>query len=166
MSYSVGQKVCLWQIQYEKQFDSIFLNSVKLHVLKEVIVTISEIKTGVFGEFSNKSVSAQSLRGVGEDGNFYEKHWESWPESQLQDFIDSWSIRDDGNGDSRFWIPKEAVYVYNSVSRQNGPNALTLVGDSGITIEPKGDVVYCEKHDRYSHRDNKCFFCRVPKQEA
>ncbi|MDO8523346.1 MAG: hypothetical protein Q7S12_03640 [bacterium] len=159
MSYLVGQKVCLWRVQGEKLLDSVFLNPTKLHVLKEVIVTISETKTGVLGEFSNKPVSAQSLRGVGDDGKVYEKHWNRWPESQASDFISLWSMRDDGDGDDRFWIPKEAVYVYNTVSRGKKMSELTLVDQYGKQIKPNGDVVYCEKHDRYTHKDNKCIFC-------
>lgn len=157
MTYAIGQKVCLWQVEHTP-------GSANLTVAKEVIVTVTEIKNGVPGEFTREPVSLQSLRGVGDDGKTYEKHWETWPESQTNDFIDQWSIRDDGEGDQKFWIPKEAVYVYDMASRRNRPSALTLVDPSGTTIKPKGDVVYCEVHDSYSHQNSECLFCLMDKR--
>ncbi|GEM_PF-3275603 len=152
MIYAIGQNICLWQVRQE-------FGSAELCVLKEVIVTITEIKTGAPGEFSGNPVSSQSLRGIGDDGKIYEKHWNSWPESQTRDFVDQWSIRDDGEGIQRFWIPKEAIHVYDAASCRKGPSEFILINQSGAAIKPKGDVVYCEEHDRYSYKDNTCFWC-------
>lgn len=152
MAYTIGQKVCLWRVKHN-------WGLVEIRVLKEVIVTITEVKTGVPGEFSRDPVSSQSLRGIGDDGKTYEKHWDSWPESQTNDFIDSWSMRDDGEGDDQFWVPMEAVYIYDAASRRREPPAFTLIDQSDAPIKPKGDVVYCEKHDHYSHKDGVCIFC-------
>ncbi len=150
--YSVGQKVCLWQIRREETV---------LRVLREVIVTITEIKTGVPGEFSRKPVSYQSLKGTDEHGVVYEKSWNVWPESQTDNFVESWTEREDGGEDFPFWVPREAVYVYSAISRANKRNKqkLPLVDESGAPIKPKGDAVYCEKHDAYSHR--QCLYCLI-----
>jgi len=93
---------------------------------------------------------------MGNDGKIYEKHWEYWPESQTNDFIDQWSMRDDAEDDFRFWIPREALHIYNAVSRTKG--GIKLLDKSGAA-KPKGDVVYCEKHDYYSYSNKKCFRC-------
>lgn len=139
----------------------------KILILKEVIVTITETKTGVHGEWSDEPVSSQSLRGISDDNKTYEKHWDLWPESQTNDFVDQWSMRDDGAGDDslQFWSPMEAVRVYNSVSRENRRTARTkfaLTNMGGAAMKPKGDVVYCEAHDRYEHEGVQCFYCRFP----
>lgn len=153
--YQVNQKVCLWQT-------SIVPNSNEIVVVKEVIVTITEIKTGVPGEYSGKPVSHQSLRGVGDDGKTYEKHWDVWPESQTNDYQSSWSMRDDATTDigNRYWIPVEAVYIYDIIPKlQKKGRNVRLIDSSGANISPKGDVVYCEKHVCYSHAGNPCIFC-------
>ncbi|MBI3074717.1 MAG: hypothetical protein HYY92_00690 [Parcubacteria group bacterium] len=163
MAFTIGQKVCLWQIELGierrrgKDFD-------ELRILKEVIVTVTEIKTGVLGEWTRKPVSSQSLRGIGDDGKTYEKHWGSWPESQTNDFLGQWSMRDDGDGgeSQRFWIPGEAVDVYNAVSRENRRIArikLALVNTASEAVKPKGDIIYCEAHDHYEHAGTPCFHC-------
>lgn len=165
MSYKIGQKVCLWQVMLGANFWPLD-NQRKIQILKEVIVTITETKTGVRGEWSDKSVSSQSLRGIGDDGKTYEKHWDSWPESQTHDFADQWSMRDEDAGDGRkFWIPMEAVRVYNDVTRENrriAQNKLALVSMDDTAIKPKGDIAYCETHDRYEHEGVQCFYCRFP----
>lgn len=152
--YQVNQKVCLWQT-------NIVPGSNQITVVKEVIVTITEIKTGVPGEYSGKPVSHQSLRGVGDDGKTYEKHWDQWPESQTNDFLSSWTHRDDGvsiNGNNS-WTPYEAVHGYNIVSRVS-KKRVKLIDLTGVEIKPKGDVVYCEKHDCYNHAGVDCIYCR------
>ncbi len=151
--YKLGQKVCLWQ-------SSIVPGSRQITVVKEVIVTITEIRTGVPGEHTGNPSILQSLRGVGNDGKTYEKHWNVWPESQTSDFSSSWSMRDDSTLSNRYWIPVEAVYLYDvkSTSRSSGKTA-SLVDQNGADIVPKGDVVYCELHDCYSHAGNHCAFC-------
>jgi len=151
--YAVGSKVCLWQ---EKMADG------KVTVLKEVIVTITERKTGVPGEFSRKPVSSKSLRGIGDDGKVYEKHWESWPESQTDCFTDRWSMRDDGEGEYRFWAPKEAVHSHThlKLALEAHPGLkLVRVDKDGQPIVPKGDVVYCTEHDEYAHVGTECWQC-------
>jgi len=138
-------------------------------VLKEVLVTITEVKTGVPGFFSLKPVSMHSLRGIGDDGKLYEKHWVNWPESQTNDYLGQWSIRDDGEGDDRFWIPKEAVHAHNMLSdlKKQFPNEkIVRLDKSGQPIVPKGDVEYCEKHDDYRHKGSKCFECAIENQDS
>lgn len=161
--YAIGQKVCLWQIAHSNQPTI----PPTIHIFKEVIVTITEIKNGVPGEFSRKPVSSQSLRGIGDDGKTYEKHWESWPESQTNDFIEQWSMREDGADGERFWTPHEAIYVYDAVSRHQkheGGERIKIVGfPSGEEMKPEGDITYCQEHDRYWHKGVECFFCRTRK---
>jgi hypothetical protein len=154
MAYRIGQQVSLWQIEQD-------FGSTELQVVKEVIVTITEIKRGVPGEFTGEPVSSQSLRGTDSDGKVYEKHWNLWPESQTSDFMDSWSLRDDGEGEGsqKFWIPKEAVSIYDLVHRHH----FTVVDPAGRSIIPKGDVEYCTKHNRYLHQGDTCFLCLVGK---
>lgn len=153
--YSVGQKICLWDVKYDDSTNSV-------RVTREVLVTITETKTGTLGEFSGEPVSSQSLRGITEDGRQFEKHWDSWPESQMNDFSTSWSFQEEADG--AFWVPIEAVHAYNNVSRARKDNpGLMLLDADGRFVVPKGDkVVYCRKHDRYSYENEKreaCFFC-------
>lgn len=160
--YSVGQKVCLWNYKYDE-----FSNSVR--VTREVLVTITEAKTGVLGQFSEKPVNSQSLRGVAEDGRLFEKHWDSWPESQTHGFDETWSYHEDADG--QFWIPTEAIYLYDSVSRARKENpGLMLLDMDGRFVVPKGDkIVYCRKHDRYSYENEKreaCFLCFAEQHRA
>lgn len=153
MPYEVGQVVCLWQEE---------LRPGRVTVLKEVLVTITGVKTGVPGEFSRRPVSMHSLRGIGDDGKPYEKHWDSWPESQTNDFLGQWTFRDDGEGDDRFWIPMEAVHAYNTLNafKKHFPNEpVVRLDKSDKPIVPKGDVEYCEKHDDYRHKGSQCFWC-------
>lgn len=157
--FHVGQKVCLWQEEIETG---------KVTVLKEVIVTVEEIKTGVLGEFSEKPSTLQSLRGIGDDGQEYQKHWRYWPESQTQDFNDRWSMRDDGEGEFSFWVPKEAVHAYNDLSRFNREHGhgITRLDKAGNPILPKGDVDHCVEHDFYSHKDTRCWYCYVASRKT
>ena len=67
-TYKVGQKICLWQ-------EDVDPNTGTVTILKEVIVTITETKTGVPSEHSGQPSSRQSLKGVGDDGKTYRKHW-------------------------------------------------------------------------------------------
>jgi len=147
--YNIGDKVCLWKERVE-------LGAVT--VLKEVMVTITDVKTGAPGEFTDKPSDLQSLRGVGDDGELYEKHWEVWPESQTSDYQDQWSWKQDGND---FWIPKEAFRAYNALQfycRQTGVD-VRHTNEAGAEIRPKGNVEYCSEHNRYSYKDTKCFSC-------
>ncbi|MFA6445819.1 MAG: hypothetical protein WCW14_01035 [Candidatus Paceibacterota bacterium] len=132
-------------------------------VLKEVMVTITETKTGVPGEFSREPSCGLSLKGIGDDGKVYEKHWESWPESQTNCFTGEWSLRDDGDKsvDHGFWSPKEAVYVWDKVLRHNTkyPDKKVTLIKEGFTPIPKGHVTYCSTHDHYQHPDQPCHFC-------
>lgn len=153
--YKLGQKVCLWQTK-------IVPGSNQITVIKEVIVEITGIKTGVPSAHSRTPVNLQSLRGIGEDGKIYEKHWDVWLENQINNFSSFWSMRDDATIDTgnRYWIPVEAVYLYDvkRASRSNG-KTVSLVDQNGADIVPKGDVVYCKVHDCYSHAGNHCAFC-------
>jgi hypothetical protein len=162
MPFQIGQKVCLWHVHLS-------LASRGLIILREVIVTITEVKTGVPGHFSRKPVSWQSLRGIDEHGKMYEKHWDSWPESQTMDFTDQWSGHTDtistgvGTSATVRWIPKEAVSVYGAGSKIHKPHPLPIIDESGNPMKPKGDIEYCEKHDWYEHRGNKCWQCFIEK---
>ena len=158
--YIVGQKVCLWQE---------VVTAGQVLVLKEVIVTITETKTGVFGRWSQKPVTQMSLRGLGDDGKVYEKHWESWPESQTNDLISQWSMRDDGVGGvvTKYWTPKEAVYAHNELRSVNKrlEKKLVRIDINGNTLVPKGDIVHCAKHDEYNHQGDTCFSCYIESQK-
>lgn len=153
--YKLGQKVCLWQTK-------IVPGSNQITVIKEVIVEIAGIKTEVPSAHSRSPVNLQSLRGIGEDGKIYEKHWDVWPESQMRDYVECWSARDDATIDTgnRHWIPVEAVYVYDARQQSRRyRKAVRIVDGNEDDIKPKGDVVYCERHDQYDHVGNSCVFC-------
>ena len=158
--YEVGETICLWQ---EKIVPGTEENPGSVMVLKEVLVTITGTKTGVPYEFSGEPASGTSIRGIGDDGKVYEKHWDFWPESQTCGFQDQWSVRNDGEGDDPFWAPKEAVHTHNQLqgfNKENGSNIRRL-DKNGNPILPKGDVVYCEEHDDYRHRGGSCFHCLI-----
>ena len=126
---------------------------------KEVIVRITETKTGAPHEFSSIPVPEQfqSLRGVGDDGLQYKKHWDSWPESQINVFTNEWSWRED-SGDDFGWNPMEAVSLFNET---HGRQPVALVDMNDNEVFPKGDVTRCEKHNYYSHRNANCFYCHL-----
>ncbi len=164
MAHKTGQKICLWQEKVDRETGLVT-------VLKEVVVTLTEIKTGVPGEFSETPTNLESLRGVGDDGKVYEKHWDYWPESQTDDFIDRWSMREDGLGESNFWSPVEAVYAHNRLADHNRKHGekhgvLHRVDQAGNAILPKGDIVHCEKHDEYHYPDSKCLRCFLEERKA
>ena len=160
MSHTIGQKVNLWQTE-------ILPKERLTRVLKSVVVTITEVKTGTPEEFSGTPVSLQSLRGLGDDGHVYEKHWESWPESQTSDFATQWSPCEHWN-----WaIPREAVHAYNDFVREGKQryNVVDrIVGPDGNDIIPQGDVERCESHDQYYHvgDEMKCFVCFLEKRKT
>jgi hypothetical protein len=155
--YRIGQKINLWQVDVRNR---------ETRILKSVIVTITEEKTGVLGHWSKKPQTHQSLRAVDDQGLVYEKHWRIWPESQTATFADRWSLRGDGaphpdRVDWYYWHPVEAHSAYNSflyykregiVDRIVGPD-----GKEGII--PLGDVVKCEAHGEYGLKAGDCFDC-------
>lgn len=157
MIYRIGQRVNLWQT-------GVFPGERLTRVQRSVVVNITEVKTGTPGEFSGSPVSLQSLRGMGDDGQIYEKHWDSWPESQTNDFSDQWSFRRDGH-----WIPLEAVSAYNRFVREGKERFKVvdrIVGPDGNDIIPKGDVLHCMEHDQYHHAGDQmgCFVCFLRSQ--
>ncbi len=159
MTIEVGHVMCLWQEDVKPD---------GVTVLKKVLVTITETKIGVPGEYSREPVSSQSLRGIGDDGKTYEKHWNSWPESVIN-CLATWTRRNDGEGDDPFWIPKEAVHAYGDLrlaNRQHPELKLERRDKNGQPILPRGDVVYCKEHDEYTHNGSTCFLCHVAKMEA
>lgn len=152
-----GHKICLWK---EEIFND------KVVVVKEVIVTITDIKTGVPGEWSNEPTNRQSLRGLGDDGKIYEKHWDYWPESQTDDFMDQWSMRED---DGDVWVPQEAAHLHNKLNNHNrrhgDTHPLKRVDLQGNPILPKGDLTRCEAHDEYLLPGRKCFKCLLERSK-
>jgi len=157
--YRIGQHICLW-------FIDTLSNPGVIRVTKEVMVTITEEKTGVPGEISGKPIESQSLRGIADDGTIFEKHWESWPESQTSDYISQWSADNRTGWD----IPFEAFRLYNEFLRGKKRNSnLQLIGPDGNEIKPKGDnLFHCEKHDRYELDEStrECFYCRMENRRA
>lgn len=156
--YVVGQKVRLWGIKVSPGL---------IEVTRDVTVTITEIKTGVPGEFSRTPSRSQSLKAVAENGTVYEKHWESWPESQTNTFQGVWSHRKD---DGEYWIPREAVSAYNEFTlfmRDRKDSNVRYVGLDGNPITPAGEgVVRCEVHNHYMFaHDSTCFWCAVDAQD-
>ncbi len=144
-----GHKVCLWKEEIRNR---------NVVVVKEVVVTITDTKTGVPGEWSNEPTSHQSLRGLGDDGKVYEKHWEEWPESQT-DTSGMWSMRED---DGEVWIPQEAAHLHNKLNDHNRKHVglyLKRVDLQGNPILPKGDLTRCEAHDEYLLPGRNCFQC-------
>lgn len=157
MQYRVGQKVNLWQVE-------VFPDERIVRVLRSVIVTITDVKTGVPGHWSRTPSSQQSLRGLGDDGHTYEKHWESWPESQTRDFSDQWTHCEHWDWEA----PREATDAYNSFVRE-GKRKYNLVdrivGPDGKDIIPGGDTEHCTTHDLYRNAGDTfgCIDCRLGK---
>lgn len=157
MAYTKGQVVCLWKEE---------ISEGKVTVTKEILVTITDIKTGVPGEWSGKPTNQQSLRGLGDDGKIYEKHWEYWPESQTSDFAGQWSMRQD---DGEVWIPQEATYLHNRLNDHNRKypdQPMKRVDLNGQLMLPKGDLTRCDKHDEYQLPGSKCFQCFLEEHKA
>lgn len=153
--YKTGQKVCLWQI-------SNVPGSRKITVLKNVIVTITEIKTEAPCVRDGKKVNTCSLLGMGNDNKQYKKYWEQLNERESSNYSPRWSTRDDGvfcrNGTQ--WIPIEAVFMYDVFRFMKQKRRLDrLVDQDDNDIKPEGDVVYCERHDSYSHVNLSCVSC-------
>ena len=152
--YNVGQRVNLWNVEIDTE-------ARRTRILKSVIVTITDIKTGVPGDYSRRPSSFASLRGLGDDGKVYEKHWDYWPESQTNCFLGSWSPRADGVKRD-FWIPQEAASAYNSFVHEGKHkfNMVDRIVDAdGNDIIPQGDVAYCVLHDEYFHNGSHCSAC-------
>lgn len=154
MEHQPGRKICLWQVRVKSASEVI--------VSREVIVTITEVKTRVPAEFSRRPVPFESLRGTGDDGKVYEKHWKFWPEVGSCDLNGYWTERTDGPL-ARRWVPVEAVYLYNEMSsRSIRGQRVALVDEAGEPVMmPKGDVDYCMEHDSYSHAGFDCPLCQV-----
>jgi hypothetical protein len=140
--YHVGQTVCLWNAIYDSKRKN-------FRVIREVLVVITDVKTGVRIDDSDRVTSHQSLKGVDENGKVYEKHWNLWPERGKQDFSTRWSRvfeRDDS-----VWVPVESIHAYNNIShgKERGTN-ISLVDNRGVQVKPKGDnIVFCWMHNRY-----------------
>lgn len=157
--FKVGQKVNLWQIE-------VLLRERLTRVHRSVVVTITEVKTGTPGEFSGTPTMLQSLRGIGDDGLVYEKHWNHWPESQTNDFATQWSPCEHWDWAS----PHEAIYAYNSFVREGKQKynmVDRIVGPDGKDIIPQGGVERCKIHDQYYHAGDdgemRCFVCFLEK---
>lgn len=157
MNFSTGQNICLWQVSVNLG------NLPRILVLREVIVKVTELKTGALGEFSNRPSPFQSVLAVGDDGKEYQKHWNIWPESELCDFANQWTERSDGAEHEHHWRPVQAADLYNEVAsnRVAKESRLNLVNRLGEQVYPKGDASYCEEHDWYSHAGNGCEWCEI-----
>lgn len=142
MVFKPGDVVCLWGVKHEG-------GQIIIH--KEILVTVMEVKTGVEG----LPKTYQSLRGMTEDGRYFEKHWRYWPgvEIKLHE-RHHWSESSDG--DSGKWVPQEAVNVYNLAPK----NRVKIVDLLGREIKPKS-AAYCKEHDRYSFAGEKCLYCPI-----
>lgn len=152
----MGMRVNLWQVGRNARPG---WPRFALPILKDILVTVTEIKTGTPGNISGKKASFQSLRGMGDDGIVYEKHWDHWPENIGESCVDSWTARADGAYEETFWTPKEATYVYN-VSRTFKDDGVSLIGDHGrILMRPRGHINYCKTHDEY-WPGGLCFSCQ------
>jgi len=70
-------------------------------------------------------------------------------------------MRDDGEGDHKWWVPKEAVHAHSELKYANKrrEDKIFRVNAQGNEVVPKGDIVYCEKHDEYYHQGDACFSC-------
>jgi hypothetical protein len=161
MNFKVGQKVCLWRVDHSESPENI-------RILKEVIVIITQIKIGAIGQLSKKPTPKQSLRGIGNDDNTYEKHWDRWPENPSYSFDHQWTDRMDGEPVEgiKFWIPQEAVAVWNDANeeRKKYEKNLRIVDRDGNPIRPDGDFIHCDLHDHYEHLGLICSRCALKKR--
>jgi len=151
--FTVGQQVCLWKVIHQPTFLTIV-------VIRQELVIISEIKTNVPSTEDGKPVRFQSLRAVDSAGSVYEKHWKEWTASRPNEYSHQWSPRDEGetHPHDRYWIPSEAVGVYNDAMRRANEGC-KLVDLKGCEILPTGQVSYCARHKRYAHFGFECFLC-------
>ncbi len=153
----VGDRISLWLVDF-------FTTPGTIQITREILVSITEEKTGAPRQFSREPSSFQSLKGIGDDGRLYEKHWESWPESQNADFTERWSQSYENNS---LVTPFEAYRIYNDVARVNRvKQALRLLGPDGSAIKPNGDkLAHCKTHDMYSYESEffteQCLLCRM-----
>lgn len=180
MAYHKGQRFCLWQVDLQNH---------KALVLKEIMVTITEIKTdvpgrltdistGVPGDLTGTYTPFESLRALGYDGKVYAKHWDFWPVYKspwTHTDTSCWSARDDGEGGNKLWTPYEAIHYHNYNVEHNilhgywngYSNMYTeLVGlTPGSPVLPKGDVLRCEKHNHYYYPGGQCKRCAYESSE-
>lgn len=158
MNYSIGQIVCLWEVK------DLSPGETAIVVAREILVRITEIKEGVPGEFTRRPAGT-GLKGIGDDGKEYVKHWDSYPESQTCTFAVEWSMREDGTTDKDFpyWIPRESAPFHSEVYRENtrGGKQLKLVDLKGNPVEPKGDLEKCHEHGTFHYLAAKCSHCRL-----
>jgi hypothetical protein len=159
--YHVGQKINLWQHHIDTKTRT-------TRILKSVLVTVAEVKTGVKQDYTDEPSTDESVLAFAEDGTRYERFWDRVPISQTSDFYGQWSMRDDGeltpgyNPLFRLWKPMEAWCVYNDYLHY-GVKKYNLVdkilGPDGQAIVPSGDVTKCEKHGTYQPKHIECFEC-------
>lgn len=151
------QKICLWQT-------AVVPGTMQCQVIKEVVVFVQEIKTGVRGASSCEPYyENESLYAVDADGNDWYKHWDEYPENPrwYVDFESQWTTREDGAGNSRIWTPLEAVSVY-----ENRPKHVRVIVDIfGRPIFPKGDVGCCQDHDHFWFPGGECVGCVAAKMQ-
>ena len=75
MNYKIGEKIKLWKITPAAT------GTQTAQVTKEVIITITEMKKNVPGEFSGEVKDGYiGYKAIGDDGNEYEQFWFSYPE--------------------------------------------------------------------------------------
>lgn len=137
--FKPGDKVCLWEVKSE-------LLEGRITILKEVVVTIMETKTGVEGLPKNY----QSLRAMTEDGQYYDKHWRYWPGTVVKlNEKHHWSGCLSGGSEGGKWIPQESVSVYNNAPKDR----VKIVDISGKPIFPK-EAKFCQQHGVYYYPDD------------
>lgn len=159
--YHVGQKINLWQIYTDDQDRT-------ARILKSVLVTVAEVKTGVKEDITGKPSTEESVLAFAEDGTRYERFWDRVPICMSFSFHAQWSVRDDCepipgyNHMSRSWTPMEAWCAYNDLlfhCDEEYKLVDQIVGPNGQAIVPEGDVVKCEKHDTYQPKYFECSDC-------
>jgi hypothetical protein len=163
--YCNGKRICLWQMHID-------IERKLAIVLHEVIVTIMEGKTGAPGEFSGEPSRNRSLKAASPKGLLFTKHWNYWPEAQLNDFVDQWDMRidgmdkdgnpaEEGSFDS-FWTPKESESEYR-LAKHHGFKVVDIFGNPMI---PKRDIIHCSTHDSYDISGRVCIKCYLESRPA
>ncbi|MES2986204.1 MAG: hypothetical protein V4686_03725 [Patescibacteria group bacterium] len=154
MKYKIGQIICLWELVPPYGNPII--------VVREILVTITNIHENVLGKES-KCPAGIGLKGIGNDGKVYEKHWDTWPDDQMQPDI-FWTWREDGTmlPQPSLWLPFEAVLYYSWVFRRNSGN-IKIVDKDSNPIEPKGDLEKCSTHGTFYYPGAECISCKSAK---
>jgi hypothetical protein len=162
MPYDLEQRICLLHVDETP-------GSKEITVHNKVVVRIVGVNPDALGKFSKeRSELLPGLYAVDDNGVVYKKHWNTdRPESPTFGDLDiQWDQLTNSKGILGAWTPVEFWEFYNrrvSCSMGQGERSM-LVDAFGARIGPHdggdwGDLSYCEKHDHFTFKTDKCSVC-------